>query len=97
MVCPSGSSFHCFRTGSHAGCAVCVVGVGVAGWNTVAAGLDGARTLLGPEKTSAGWWVFLWWTILGLAGLTHWVPVCVRVSGVVAVVGSGCGCVLSVA
>ena len=73
---------------------VCVVSVGVAGWNTSAAwfghvgALSGgrrlARTLLGPEKTPA--WCFFWWTIPGLAGLTHWLFGVVAVWGVRGVV-----------
>ena len=87
----------------------CRWGVGVAGWNTSAACSDmvwsslgggrGLGALLGPEETPV--WCFLV-TIPGLAGLTQpVVPLlgCALVGGVVvvAVVGSGCGCVLSVA
>jgi len=30
---------------------------GVAGWNMTPEDVNGFGTLLGPEKTSAGWWV----------------------------------------
>ena len=84
---------------------VCVVSVGVAGWNTSAAwfghvgALSGgrrlARTLLGPEETPVVGVVL--WSAPGLAGLTHpgcpvWVVWLWWRRG-----GSGCGCVLSVA
>ena len=55
-----------------------------------------ARPLLGPEETPAapvvvGWW---WGSCLAAPGLGCLTRSCV---GVVAVVGLGCGCVLSVA
>ena len=65
--------------------------VGVAGWNTSAAGFgreERARTLLGPEETPV-------WCVLGAAPGSA-VPNA-SVVFVVAVWFLGCGCVLSVA
>ena len=50
---------------------------GVAGWNTnrksfADCGVKGEfGTLLGPEKTSGCWWMFLWPAVLGPDRLTH--------------------------
>jgi hypothetical protein len=71
---------------------------GVAGWNITPEDFDELGTLLGPEKTSAGWWLFFLVAAPGLDRLTHpWWPLvwgggCGGGCG-----GWGCGGVLSVA
>ena len=49
-------------------CACCG---GVAGWNITPEIVNGFGTLLGPEKTSAGWWLFFLVAAPGLDRLTH--------------------------
>jgi hypothetical protein len=75
---------------------------GVAGWNMTPEDVNGFGTLLGPEKTSAGWWVVFSGGRFR-PGPSNASPfdghfgVCRCLWGVVVVVGLGCGGVLSVA
>ena len=80
-----------------------LVGVGVAGWNTSAAGPNvyvsacvlmcgKARTLLGPEETPVGVFLVPLLVLVSNAGASRGWGVVRGGAG-----GSGCGCVLSVA